>query len=201
MDSDPSVLQHNSPSTGAACAQHIWVGFKSQTCWLMLATPKHHHTTATGRTVAPRNFVKIKVGILNGEKGTELWTQHNPAQKSLHPLWGQPRPSPTQRVWDSGMCFDVLTLQDSLAGSKTTLTCLQTNPERFHFGVTAHSGFHVKFLKLWGLYRICWSWIGASRFPQMRCGSMNKFGPQELFSGNWLLQGSNMSMTVKPKQW
>lgn len=73
MGSDPPVLQQNSPSIGAACAQHIWVGFKSQTfCWFLLAALKHHHTKATGRTVAPRDVVKTKVGILNEEKGTEL---------------------------------------------------------------------------------------------------------------------------------
>lgn len=174
MDSDPAVLQQNSPSIGAACAQHIWGGFKSQTfCWFMLATLKHHHTTATGRTVAPRDFVKTKLGILNGEKGTELGTPHITQLKNHFIPHGDSPGHSQHGDSDSGMCFDVLTLQDSPAGSRTTLTCLQTNPERFHFGVTAHSGFHVKFLNLWGLYRICWSWTGASRFPQTRCGSIN----------------------------
>lgn len=102
MDSDPSVLQHNSPSIGAACAQHIWVGFKSQTCWLMPATPKHHHTTATGRTVAPRDFVKIKVGILNGEKGTVMNTTQ-PSSKITSSLVGTAQSIPNTeslRFWD-----------------------------------------------------------------------------------------------------
>lgn len=59
-------------------------------CWLMLADIKHHYTTATVLTVGPRDFVllKIKVGNLNGEKGTELWTQHVTQLKNYFILSG-----------------------------------------------------------------------------------------------------------------
>lgn len=56
----------------------------------MLADIKHHYTTATVLTVGPRDFVllKIKVGNLNGEKGTVMNRTCNPTQKLLHPEWG-----------------------------------------------------------------------------------------------------------------
>lgn len=136
MDSEPPVLQQCGPSIGAACAQHVGVGFKSQTfCWLLLAALEHQHTQQLQENCSTEGLCKVKSWHLEWKQRDRVMnTTHNPAQKSLHPPLGWPRPSLTWRVWDSGMCFDVLTLQDSPAGSKTTLTCLQTNPERFHLG-------------------------------------------------------------------
>lgn len=130
------------------------------------------------------------------ERDRIMNTTHNPAQKSLHPTFSSQH-GVSEFLGCVLMCWPCRTAQQ--AAKQHSPACKQTL--RFQFGVTAHSGFHRNFLNLWEWYRTCWGCTRASRFPQTRCGSMNKFGPQELSSGNWLLQGSNMSMAVKPKQW
>lgn len=171
-------------------------------CWLMLADIKHHKTTATVLTVGLRDFVllKIKVGILNGEKGTESRTQRVSQLKNYVILSGDDLSDPQRgehtTLGQVSMCWPCTTAQQ--AAKQHTHVCLQTKPERFHFRVTVCSGVPINFFKFWGFYKICSSWLKASRFPKMICWSTNKLDPQELLSSYWLLRGSNTyKMTTK----